>query len=63
MARQLALLSVHDKAGLVAFARGLVLRGYLPVASGGTARALAEADIEVIAVEALTGFPDSSAGA
>lgn len=62
MSPPLALLSVHDKTGLVAFARGLIDLGYALVASGGTARALAEAGLTVLAVEDLTGFPELLAG-
>ena len=62
MSQPLALLSVHDKTGLVAFARGLVALGYGLVASGGTARALIAADIPVGAVEDLTGFPELLSG-
>jgi phosphoribosylaminoimidazolecarboxamide formyltransferase/IMP cyclohydrolase len=52
-----ALLSVHDKTGLVDFARGLLSLGVELVASGGTARALADAGLTVTTVESLTGFP------
>jgi len=55
---RLALLSVHDKTGLVAFARGLAALGYELVASGGTAKALAEAGLSARTVEDLTGFPE-----
>lgn len=60
--RPLALLSVHDKTGLVAFARGLVDHGYALVASGGTARALVEAGLAPLKVEDLTGFPELLGG-
>jgi phosphoribosylaminoimidazolecarboxamide formyltransferase/IMP cyclohydrolase len=53
-----ALLSVFDKAGLVAFARQLHEAGVQLIASGGTARQLAEAGLPVMAVETLTGFPE-----
>src|SRR5690349_19688377 len=62
MTAPLALLSVHDKTGLVPFARALVARGFELVASGGTARALAEAGLAVLAVESLTGFPELLGG-
>ena len=45
-----ALLSVHDKSGLAAFAEGLHAAGVELVASGGTARFLAEAGLPVTAV-------------
>ena len=57
-----ALLSVHDKTGLVPFAEALVAHGYALVASGGTAKALATAGLAVTTVEALTGFPELLGG-
>lgn len=57
-----ALLSVSDKTGLVDFARLLHAAGGELVASGGTARAIAEAGIPVIAVEDVTGFPEILGG-
>ena len=56
--RKLALLSVHDKAGLTELGRGLTEYGFSLVASGGTARALADAGLEVTPVEQLTGFAE-----
>ena len=53
-----ALLSVHDKTGLVAFARGLAARGVELISTGGTARALAGAGLAVTDVAAVTGFPE-----
>jgi phosphoribosylaminoimidazolecarboxamide formyltransferase/IMP cyclohydrolase len=53
-----ALISVSDKAGIVEFARALAAQGVALVSTGGSARALAEADIEVTEVAALTGFPE-----
>ncbi|MFO0749295.1 MAG: bifunctional phosphoribosylaminoimidazolecarboxamide formyltransferase/IMP cyclohydrolase [Myxococcota bacterium] len=57
-----ALLSVHDKTGLVDFAHGLIGLGYELVASGGTARALVEGGLPVTPVEAVTGFPELLGG-
>lgn len=57
-----ALLSVHDKTGLIAFARGLHDMDWELVASGGTARALAEAGLPVITVEEVTGTPEMLGG-
>ncbi len=57
-----ALLSVSDKSGLVDFARGLAAAGYELVASGGTARALQDAGLDVTPVEAITGLPDLLGG-
>jgi phosphoribosylaminoimidazolecarboxamide formyltransferase/IMP cyclohydrolase len=53
-----ALLSVSDKAGLVEFARALSLAGVELVSTGGTARALAEANLAVTDVSEVTGFPE-----
>ncbi len=53
-----ALLSVYDKFGLVDFARQLAELGYELVSTGGTARALAGAGLQVTAVEEVTGFPE-----
>jgi phosphoribosylaminoimidazolecarboxamide formyltransferase/IMP cyclohydrolase len=53
-----ALLSVSDKRGIVDFARGLAELGVEVVSTGGTARELEEAGLEVRAVEDLTGFPE-----
>ena len=53
-----ALLSVYDKTGLIEFAAGLEALGVELVASGGTARALAEAGIAHLDVADVTGFPE-----
>jgi len=53
-----ALLSVWDKTGLVEFAAALRTSGVDLVASGGTAQALADAGIEHVDVEDVTGFPE-----
>jgi phosphoribosylaminoimidazolecarboxamide formyltransferase/IMP cyclohydrolase len=57
-----ALLSVSDKTGIVDFARGLVEQGVEIVSTGGTSRALAEADVPVRAIEDFTGFPEMMDG-
>jgi len=57
-ARRLALLSVHDKAGLVDLARELILGGFTLLSTGGTSRALAEAGLGVVEVSEHTGFPE-----
>ena len=51
-----ALISVYDKNGVAAFARELQRLGVEILASGGTARALAEERIPVTPVESITGF-------
>jgi phosphoribosylaminoimidazolecarboxamide formyltransferase/IMP cyclohydrolase len=53
-----ALLSVSDKTGLVDLARGLVVRGFELVSTGGTARALRDAGLPVTDVAAVTGSPE-----
>jgi phosphoribosylaminoimidazolecarboxamide formyltransferase/IMP cyclohydrolase len=57
-----ALLSLSDKTGAVEFARALAANGTRLVASGGTARALREAGLEVTSVESLTGFGELLGG-
>jgi phosphoribosylaminoimidazolecarboxamide formyltransferase/IMP cyclohydrolase len=57
-----ALLSVSDKSGLVAFARGLADRGFELVSTGGTARALESAGLPVIGISDVTGFPEMMDG-
>ena len=52
-----ALLSVYDKSGIVEFAESLHQLGWSLVSSGGTARAIADADIPVTDVAELTGLP------
>ncbi|MDO8389466.1 MAG: bifunctional phosphoribosylaminoimidazolecarboxamide formyltransferase/IMP cyclohydrolase [Actinomycetota bacterium] len=52
-----ALLSVYDKTGIVDLARGLAAAGWRIVSSGGTAKAIAEAGIEVTDLADLTGLP------
>ena len=51
-----ALLSVYDKTGVADFARELVRLGVELIASGGTARVLAEERIPVTPLESLTGL-------
>jgi phosphoribosylaminoimidazolecarboxamide formyltransferase / IMP cyclohydrolase len=53
-----ALLSVFDKAGLAELARTLAGHGVELISTGGTARALREAGLEVIEVAAVTGAPE-----
>ncbi|HTK48359.1 MAG TPA: bifunctional phosphoribosylaminoimidazolecarboxamide formyltransferase/IMP cyclohydrolase [Gemmatimonadaceae bacterium] len=53
-----ALLSVSDKSGLLDLARGLHALGWELVSTGGTARALREADVPVRDVADVTQFPE-----
>ncbi|MFN9738981.1 MAG: bifunctional phosphoribosylaminoimidazolecarboxamide formyltransferase/IMP cyclohydrolase [Pseudomonadota bacterium] len=57
-----ALLSVSDKAGLVELASLLADSGVELLSTGGTARALRAAGLEVRDVGAATGFPESMVG-
>src|ERR1043166_2674662 len=57
-----ALISVSNKTGLLTFARGLRDRGYELVSTGGTARALNDAQLAVTNVSAITGFPEMMDG-
>jgi phosphoribosylaminoimidazolecarboxamide formyltransferase/IMP cyclohydrolase len=53
-----ALISVSDKRGVVAFARGLAELGWEIISTGGTAAALRAGNVPVLQVEQLTGFPE-----
>ena len=57
-----AILSVHDKTGLLEFARGLVDLGWNLLASGGTAKLLRENSIAVIEVADYTKSPEILGG-
>jgi phosphoribosylaminoimidazolecarboxamide formyltransferase/IMP cyclohydrolase len=59
---QTALLSVSDKTGLPAFARGLVRLGYELFATGSTLKVLQDAAVEARPVSDLTGFPEMMDG-
>lgn len=53
-----ALISVSDKSGVVPFARNLAGKGWHLLSTGGTARALREAGLEVRDVADVTRFPE-----
>src|SRR5215471_15680876 len=57
-----ALLSVSDKAGLVSFASELVRYGVELVSTGGTAKALTDAGLNVVDVAEITGSPEMMDG-
>ncbi len=57
-----ALLSVSDKVGLIDFAKQLAGYGVELVSTGGTAKALKDAGLDVIDVSQLTGFPEMMDG-
>ena len=62
MSRRRALLSVSDKTGLIEFATGLHRHGYELLSTGGTARALRDAGLDVTDVADVTGFPEIMGG-
>src|SRR6266481_9190026 len=55
---QRALLSVSDKIGLVPLAQTLAGAGIELVSTGGTAKALREAGLQITDLSAYTGFPE-----
>ncbi|MGR6980039.1 bifunctional phosphoribosylaminoimidazolecarboxamide formyltransferase/IMP cyclohydrolase [Testudinibacter sp. P27/CKL/0425] len=57
-----ALLSVSDKNGIVEFAQGLVNRGVKLLSTGGTAKLLADAGLQVTEVSQYTQFPEMMEG-
>jgi len=57
-----AILSVHNKAGLVGFANGLIDLGWTLLASGGTAKLLRDNDLPVTEVADYTGSPEILGG-
>ncbi|HKJ77425.1 MAG TPA: bifunctional phosphoribosylaminoimidazolecarboxamide formyltransferase/IMP cyclohydrolase, partial [Gammaproteobacteria bacterium] len=59
---QRALISVSDKTGVVEFAQGLAARNVEILSTGGTAKMLRDAGVEVVEVSDYTGFPEMMAG-
>jgi phosphoribosylaminoimidazolecarboxamide formyltransferase/IMP cyclohydrolase len=57
-----ALISVSDKRGVIDFAKALAQMGVKIISTGGTARKLAEAGVQVTNVDAVTGFPEMMDG-
>src|SRR5664279_1406348 len=57
-----ALLSVSDKSGLIEFAQALAAHGVELISTGGTAREIADAGLQVRDVSELTGFPEMMDG-
>ena len=53
-----ALLSVHDKTGIVKLGRALAAHEVVLVSTGGTARTLREAGLDVVEVSEVTGAPE-----
>jgi phosphoribosylaminoimidazolecarboxamide formyltransferase / IMP cyclohydrolase len=62
MAIERALISVYDKTGIVDFARELASLSVEIVSTGGTAKLLREAGVEVRDVAELTGWPEMLGG-
>jgi len=59
---QRAVVSVSNKAGVIEFAQGLAEMGVEMISTGGTARALKEAGVQVKDVSEITGFPEMMDG-
>ncbi len=57
-----ALISVSDKTGVVEFAKKLSGMGVKIISTGGTAKQLAQAGLEVVGIETVTGFPEMMDG-
>ncbi|MHC4520571.1 MAG: bifunctional phosphoribosylaminoimidazolecarboxamide formyltransferase/IMP cyclohydrolase, partial [Planctomycetota bacterium] len=57
-----ALISVSDKTRVVDFAKTLAQLGVKIISTGGTARKLAEAGLDVVSIDAVTGFPEMMDG-
>ncbi|KAJ2907001.1 putative bifunctional purine biosynthesis protein ade17 protein [Zalerion maritima] len=60
--QRIAILSVFDKTGLLDLAKGLIQQNVRLLASGGTARMVREAGIQVEDVSAITKAPEMLAG-
>ncbi len=57
-----ALVSVSDKAGIVELAKALAKRNIEIISTGGTAKALTDANIPVIPIDKVTNFPEMMDG-
>lgn len=57
-----ALVSVSDKTGVADFAKQLCDKGVKIISTGGTAKALKDAGIDVVSVDSVTGFPEMMNG-
>ena len=53
-----ALISVHDKTGIVELARALAALGVEILSTGGTAKLIRDSGVRVIDVSEATGFPE-----
>lgn len=57
-----AIVSVYDKTGIVDFCKALVAAGWTVISTGGTEKALREAEVKVTAVSDVTAFPEILGG-
>jgi len=57
-----ALISVSNKEGIIEFAKQLDGLGVKIISTGGTARSLSEAGIDVVNIDTVTGFPEMMDG-
>ncbi len=57
-----ALVSVSDKTGVVDFAKKLSKMGVKIISTGGTAKTLSTAGVDVVGIESVTGFPEMMDG-
>src|ERR1041384_2756158 len=57
-----ALISVSDKSGIIDFAQELKSFGVELISTGGTAKTLREAGVDVLDVSDITGFPEMMDG-
>jgi phosphoribosylaminoimidazolecarboxamide formyltransferase/IMP cyclohydrolase len=60
--RKRALVSVHNKEGLVDFCKGLSDLGYEVVSTGGTHATLEKGGVPVVQVAHITSFPEILGG-
>lgn len=57
-----ALLSVSDKSGIVPLAKSLYSLGFKIISTGGTAKAITDAGVNVVPIQDITGNPESFDG-
>lgn len=57
-----AIISVSDKTGILAFGRALAEQGVQIISTGGTAKSLRDAGLDVTEVSEVTGFPEMMDG-
>jgi len=62
MSGELAILSVSDKTGLLDLAKALAQAGYKLAGSGGTAKAIRDAGMEIRDISQITGHPEMLGG-